>query len=103
DLLLGGDDHVEDPDGGARAGRLAEAEGLQRVEGADRAVLSGDLVAAPDDVGELLLRDGRIEETELFRPDLVEADAAGGGDEDLALAVAVDPPGRPVVGVAHPD
>ena len=43
-----------------------EAEFLQLIERLDRALLAGHLVAAPDDVAELLLARSLVEETEFF-------------------------------------
>ena len=37
---------------------------------------SGHLIAAPDDIAELLLAGGFVEKSELPRPDLIENDAA---------------------------
>ena len=61
-----------------------EAEFFQTIERLDRALLSGHLIAAPDDVAELLLARGFVEEAEFLRPDLVEDDATRGGFDDAA-------------------
>ena len=102
-LFLGGNDHVEDPDGDARAGRLAEAEGLQRVERLHSAFLTGNLITAPDDVGKLLLGDRVVEKAEFVRPDFIETDATGSRHEDLALTVSVDAAGGAEIRVPHAD
>ncbi len=47
-----------------------EAEFLQTIERLDRSLLAGHLVAAPDDVAELLLARGLVEKAESLRPDL---------------------------------
>ena len=44
-----------------------EAEFLQPIEGLDRALLAGHLIAAPDNVAELLLAGRLVEEAELLR------------------------------------
>jgi hypothetical protein len=75
-LLFSRDDHVDDADGDAGAGGLAEAERLEVVERAPF-LLAGHLEAAPDDVGELLLADRLVDEAEPLGPDFVEADAPG--------------------------
>jgi hypothetical protein len=43
----------------------------------DGLLLAGDLIAAPDDVADLLLADVVVDETDALGPDFVEADAAG--------------------------
>ena len=84
--FLLGDDHVDDSDRSPRTGRFAEAERLELVEHFHGLRLAGDLIAAPDDVADLLLADVVIDETDARRPDFVESNAAGSGLDDLPLA-----------------
>src|SRR5205823_8243293 len=69
-------DHVGNSDGNSGLGRFRESEFLQTIKSLDRAVLSGDLVATPDNVAELLLPGGFVKKSELNRPDGVEDDPA---------------------------
>ncbi len=89
-LFLLRNDHVGDPDRDAGLGRFAEPEFLQLVERLDGAVLAGDLIAAPDNVAELLLASGFVEEAETIGPDLVEDDATRGRFDDVGFLVAVN-------------
>ena len=63
ELFLLRNDHVGDADGDAGLGRFREAEFLQAIERLDRALLAGHLIATPDNVAELLLAGGFVEET----------------------------------------
>ena len=90
ELFLLRNDHVGDTDRDAGLGRFREAEFLQPIERLDRALLAGHLIAAPDDVAELLLARGLVEEAESVGPDLVEDDAARGRFDDARFRVAVD-------------
>ena len=83
-------DHVGNSDGNSRLGRFRESEFLQAIERFDRAVLSGDLIATPDDVAELLLARGLVEESELHRPDGVEDDTARGRFDHAIGRVSVN-------------
>ena len=75
-------DHVRNSDGNSGLGRFGEAEFLQAIERLDRALLSGHLIATPDNVAELFLAGGFVEESELLRPDLVEDHATRGRFDD---------------------
>src|SRR5215211_2010163 len=75
-LLLFRDDHVRDPDRNTGLRRPGKPELLQLVERLDRALLTRDLVATPDDIGELLLARRLVEEAHVLRPDVIENDAA---------------------------
>ena len=57
----------------AGACRLAEAELFQTVKASNGFFLSNRLETAPDDVRNLLLANGVIDEAKLQRPDLIEA------------------------------
>ena len=85
-FLFFGNHHVDDTDRGAGAGCFLEAEDLELVESFDGLLLACDLIAAPDDLTNLLLADIVVDETNAGRPDLVEADAAGSGLDDFAFA-----------------
>src|SRR5439155_23826483 len=89
-LFLLRNDHVGNPDRNSRLGRFREPEFLQLVERLDRAVLSGDLIAMPYNVGELLFARGLVEESELLRPDCVEDDAACGRFDYALGRISVD-------------
>ena len=97
-----GNDHVGDSNGDSRLGSRAEAHFLKAIQRLDRALLADCLVAAPDDVGELLLAADLVVESELVRPDLIEDDAAGGCLEDLGFPVSVDGIDAEI-GVLEPD
>ena len=82
--------HVVDSDGNARAGGRAEAEFLELVEGFDGCLLATGFVAAPDNVGELLLAADLVEETEFLWPNLVEDHATRRGFKHGGFGIAVD-------------
>ena len=88
--LFLGDDHVIDTDGDARTGGGREAEVLQLVQTLNRHVVTALFVATEDDLPELLLAGGLIEEANFRRPDAVEADPAGRGFEELLGRVPED-------------
>ena len=80
----------------ARAGRLAEAEVLHRVEQVDRLAAAEELVAVGDDPLELLLPQGQVVVRHLGVEDVVEDHAADGGLDDhaggeLLLTFALEP------------
>ena len=80
DVLLDGRDvHVGDRDGQPRHGGEVVAHLLELIEQDDRAIMAELLVAALDDLGELLLALRRVDVAQLLRDDLVEEDAADGG------------------------
>jgi len=98
DLLLGTlhesglllrNDHVIDTDGSACAGGFAEAEFLELVQSLDSPSLTDCLVAAPDDVGELLLAGNLVVEPKFARPDLIEEHAANSRLDDGQFAIAI--------------
>ena len=95
-------DHVGNSDGDSRFCRFREPEFFQAIERLDRAVLSGDLVTAPDNVAELLLSGRLIEKSKLLWPNLVKDDAACRGLDRLGLGVAVNRL-LTVIGVFDPD
>ena len=82
--------------------RSRKTELLQLVERLDGNQVSRDFVGVENQIAELALRHGEVDEAETGRPDLVEDHAAHGGAENLALRVAVD--GRAaVVEIGHVD
>ena len=96
-------DHVVHADGDAGLGRDAEAGLLERVEDRDRSLAAAILVGLQDQVAELALLHGLVEEAEFGRPDGVEDDAADRGDDRAAVGVAMDRLTVEVgVGVADP-
>jgi hypothetical protein len=58
----------------------------ERVEHLDGLRLAGDLVAAPDDVADLLFPDVVVDETNASGPNFVETNATWGGLNDFPLA-----------------
>ena len=80
--------HVRNSDRDSRPCRLGEAKLFQLVEGRDRRRWSRNLIAAPNDVAQLFLAGGSIKETELFRPNLIEDDAARGCLEDFYVGLS---------------
>ncbi len=82
--------HVRNSDGDTGLGRVGESEFLQQIECLDRFLRTSHLVATPDDVAELFLARGFVEEAETLGPDLVEDDAPRGRLDDLRLGVAVN-------------
>ena len=83
-------DHVVHADGDASLGRDAEAGLLERVEDRNRSLAAAMLVGLQNQVAELALLDGLVEETEFGRPDGVEDDASDRGDDRAASRFAVD-------------
>ena len=84
--LFLGDDHVDDTNGGTRTGCFAETEVFELVENLNGLRLARNLIAAPDDVADLLLADVVVDETNAFRPDFIETNATRSGFDDLTLA-----------------
>ena len=87
--FLLGNEHVNDPDGDARAHGFHKSKGLELVENDDSFLFARHLGATPDDVADLLLADGLVVETDLIRPDLVETHAARGSLDDLQIALTI--------------
>ena len=84
ELLSVRNDHVCDTNGATRVGSFTETESLQTVQASNRFFLTHSLEAAPDDVGDLFLTNGVVDETKLCRPDLIETHTTDGGlDERL--------------------
>src|SRR5438270_1320208 len=73
-LFLLGNNHVRNSNRDAGLGCFRESELLQFVESRDGRGWASDLVAPPNNVAELLFASRAIEETEFFRPDLIEDD-----------------------------
>ena len=73
------DVHVRDRDGQAGGGGVVEADALEVVQEQHRAVLPQRLVAALDQLGELLLALRGVEVAQLRRDDLVEEHASDRG------------------------
>src|SRR5439155_10169965 len=70
-----GDDHVLDANRDTSASRFGKPELFQFVQRGNRNCGAGDLIAAPNDVAELLLARWFVEETKFFRLNLIKDDA----------------------------
>src|ERR1043166_1128526 len=78
--------HVRDSDRDAGPGRFGKYELFQIVERCHGRGWSGDLITTPNDVTELLLPLGSIEETEFLRPNLIEDNTPRRGLDRFGIA-----------------
>src|ERR1700719_2067421 len=67
--------HVRNSDRNTGLGRFGKSELFQLVECRDRHGWACDLITTPDDITELLLARGFVEETQFLRPNLIEKNA----------------------------
>src|SRR4029077_8539651 len=90
DLLFFRNNHVRNSNRNTGFGRFAEPEFLEFIKRLDRSFLTRDLVAAPDNVAQLLLARSPIEKANVLWPNLIEEDAAGGGFDYPHAFVAIN-------------
>src|SRR5438552_9002506 len=91
-------DHVRNSNRDSGPCRLGEAKLFQLIECRDRCRWSCDLIAAPDNVAELLFAGGLVEKPEFLWPNLIENDATGrrfdrlrfrGAENSLSSAIRI--------------
>src|SRR6266542_5324550 len=70
-------DHVLDANRDTSPSRFPKPELFQLIQRGNRNRGAGDLIAAPNDVAELLLARWFVDETKCFRPNLIKDDATG--------------------------
>ena len=95
--------HVGNTDRDARAGCLAETKLLETVKGSNGFLLTDSLIAAPDDVSDLLLPYVHIDEAEVLRPDFIEANTTDSSLDHGLGRVAEDTAFGAIVGIAKED
>ena len=82
--------HVNKTNGSTRASRFGESESLKAVERKHCLVLTSCLVTTPDHVADLLLTNIEVDETNAFRPDLVETHTTKCGLDNLEVLLSVN-------------
>src|SRR5260370_30093506 len=88
-LFLFRNDHVRNPNRDAGLGCFGKTEFLQFIQRRDRFSRTSNLVTTPDNIAKLFLACGLVEESQLFRPNLVEDDTARCGLDNLRLSISI--------------